>query len=131
MVEDFAKVASDDELVRVEAIQALSHRGIASQTVFDALKDPYLGASIAAARSIARLKGDDGVDMLVEFAVSNDGIYRRDIGRLFGKYAPVKGVAALLGLLSDESRKNQWLVAIDALSELFQQPEPTEALKVA
>lgn len=127
-----AKLLVDvDQLVRVEAVQALDHRGIADQGVIDALDDKYLGVGISAARAIARLNGDDGVESLIAFAVSNDGTYRRDIGRLLGQYAPDAGAEKLLDLLADENRKIHWLVAIDALAELFLANEPTQAAKAA
>ena len=122
---------SPDQLVRVEAVRALDHRNIANDAMINALNDPYLGVGIAAARALARLFGDDAVDALVLFAVTNDGTYRRDIGQLLGQYAPDAGAARLLELLADEDQKARWLVAIDALAELFQQPPLTEALKVA
>ena len=121
----------DDQLVRVEAVQALDHRNIYSAALETALRDEYLGVGIAAARALARISGDNAVDALVVYATRNDGIYRYDIGKLFGQYAPVKGAAALLDLLNNEDQKINWLVAIDALAEVFQQPEPTEALMVA
>ncbi len=110
----------EDPLVRVEAIQALERRNLADPALNDALNDPYLGAGIAAARALARISGDAAVDELVEFATRNDGIYRRDIGRLLGEFAPQAGAVRLLKLLNDEDRIQVWLVAIDALAELFQ-----------
>ena len=112
---------SSDPLVRVEAIRAMDHRNLAGKEMIDALDDEYLGVGIAAARALARLYGDASVDALVLFAVSHDGTYRRDIGRLLGEFAPDAGAARLLELLADESQKARWLVAIDALAELFQQ----------
>lgn len=120
-----------DQLVRVEAIRALDRRNVAHPALNKALNDDYLGAGIAAARALARLKGGDAVDDLVEFATRNDGTYRRDIGRLLGQYAPNKGAARLLDLMRDETRKSEWLVAIDALSELFQHQTPEQSLLVA
>jgi len=122
---------SSDPLVRVEAIRAMDHRNLAGKEMIDALDDEYLGVGIAAARALARLYGDASVDALVLFAVSHDGTYRRDIGRLLGEFAPDAGAARLLELLADESQKARWLVAIDALAELFQQQPREEALKVA
>ncbi len=124
-------VIHEDQLVRVEAIRALDRRNVVNQGVRDALNDNYLGAGIAAARAMARISGDDAVDALVQFAVRNDGIYRRDIGKLLAQYAPTKGAARLLELLNDEHRKPQWLVAIDALAELFQHQAPETELLVA
>jgi len=63
--------------------------------------------------------------------VRNDGTYRRDIGRLLGQYAPVSGAVELLELLNDEDRKAMWLVAIDALAELFKHQDPDQDLLVA
>ena len=109
----------------------MDHRDLASKEMIDALDDEYLGVGIAAARALARLYGDASVDSLVLFAVSHDGTYRRDIGKLLGEFAPKAGAARLLELLADESQKARWLVAIDALAELFQQQPREEALKVA
>jgi len=111
---------SSDGLVRVEALQALDHRGVADEVAIAALSDPYIGMGIAAARALARHRGDAVVNDLVTFAGTHDGTYRRDIGRLFGQYAPKAGAAALLNMLNDETKKTLWLVAIDALAELYQ-----------
>lgn len=124
-------LGDSDPLVRVEAVKAMDHRNLATDGLINALNDKYQGVGIAAARALARLYGDDSADALVLFAVTNDGTYRRDIGKLLGQYAPDAGAARLLELLSDEEQKARWLVAIDALAELFQQPGQAEALKVA
>ncbi len=124
-------LTDSDPLVRVEAVKAMDHRNLATDALINALNDKYQGVGIAAARALARLFGDDSADALVLFAVTNDGTYRRDIGKLLGQYAPDAGAARLLELLADEDQKARWLVAIDALAELFQQPDQTEALKVA
>ena len=126
-----ALLADSDPLVRVEAVCAMDHRNLATETLVNALNDEYQGVGIAAARALARLYGDDSAEALVLFAVTNDGTYRRDIGQLLGQYAPDAGAARLLELLADEDQKARWLVAIDALAELFQQPFQSEALKVA
>jgi len=109
----------------------MDHRNMATEALINALNDDYQGVGIAAARALARLFGDDSAEALVLFAVTNDGIYRRDIGKLLGQYAPDAGAARLLELLNDEAQKARWLVAIDALSELFLQPAQAEALMVA
>lgn len=126
-----ALLADRDPLVRVEAVKTMDHRNLATEGLINALNDNYQGVGIAAARALARLYGDDSADALVLFAVTNDGTYRRDIGKLLGQYAPEAGAARLLELLADEAQKARWLVAIDALAELFQQPDQTKALKVA
>lgn len=126
-----ALVGHDDPLVRVEAIRALDRRNVDTDALRVALNDSYLGAGIAAARALARISGDDAVDVLVDFAVRNDGIYRRDIGRMLGENAPHKGTARLLDLLNDEDQKVRWLVAIDALAEIFHLQAPDQTLLVA
>ena len=126
-----AALKDADPLVRVEAVQALANRNIAGAPLRAALHDGYLGVSIAAARALARIEGDTAVRDLVDFAVRNDGTYRRDIGRLLGQYAPVSGAVELLELLNDEDRKAMWLVAIDALAELFKHQDPDQDLLVA
>lgn len=115
-----------DELVRAEAVKALARRGIVEAS---SLRDPYLGVAIATARALATIKGDAAVDDLVMFAMANDGTYRRDIGKLLRQYAPNAGAEALLAVLEDDALKAKWLVAIEALSELFQTPEPKATLK--
>ncbi|HHL21547.1 MAG TPA: hypothetical protein ENJ52_08450, partial [Aliiroseovarius sp.] len=117
-------LSHQDPLVRVEAVQALGHKTGQGDLLRAALNDDYLGVAITAARALARAEGDGAVDDLVEFATRNDGTYRFDIGRLLARYAPVTGAARLLDLLNDETRKAQWLVAIDALAELFKHDEP-------
>ena len=126
------KLLSDPEdFVRVEAIRALERRGVADDAVVACLKDSYLGVGIAAAASIARNLGDDAVAPLVEFAFENDGIYRRDIGKLLGTYAPDAGVKRLLEVLGDEEYRRNWLVPLDALAEIFQLPVAVEESKAA
>jgi HEAT repeat protein len=110
---------SSDGLVRVEAITALAHRGVADEVTIAALSDPYIGVGIAAARALAQQKCAEVASELVIFASTHDGTYRRDIGQLFGKYAPEAGAQSLLELLADEDKKGLWLVAIDALAELY------------
>lgn len=124
-------VSHSDQLVRVEAIRGLDRRNVADDVIYAALNDQYLGAGIAAARALARMSGDKAAAALVDFAVRNDGIYRREIGRLLGQYAPQTGAVHLLDLLNDENRKAEWLVAIDALAEFFQHRAPDPALLVA
>lgn len=126
-----ALLEHEDQLVRVEAVQALDHRNVAGAAVMAALNDAYVGVGIAAARALARISGDGAVDALVKFSLLDDGTYRRDIGKLLGQYAPVAGAARLLELLNDEDHKTHWLVAIDALAELFQHQAPDETRLVA
>lgn len=120
-----------EDFVRVEAVRALERRGVADDAVVACLKDSYLGVGIAAAASIARHRGDDAVAPLVEFAFENDGVYRRDIGKLLGTYARDEGVKRLLEVLGDEEYRRNWLVPLDALAEIFQLPAEVEESKAA
>jgi HEAT repeat protein len=124
-------VSHEDQLVRVQAIRALDRRNVADDVLYTALHDDYLGAGIVAAGALARITGDKAAAALVEFASRNDGIYRREIGRLLGQYAPQEGAARLLDLLEDQTRRIEWLVAIDALAELYQHQAPDRELLVA
>ena len=120
-----------EDFVRVEAVRALERRGIADDAVVACLKDKYLGVGIAAAASIAQHRGDEAVTPLVDFAFQNDGIYRRDIGKLLGTYAREAGVKRLLEVLEDEEHRRNWLVPLDALAEVFQLPSEIEESKAA
>jgi len=121
----------DDQLVRVEAVQALDRRGVVSDALQEMLWDKYMGVGIATARAMARLMGPDAVDPLVNFAVHHDGTYRNDIGKLLAQYAPDRGMERLLVLLNDEKHKAHWLVALDALAEIFTHAIPEENRLVA
>ncbi len=130
--DDLHRLLRDPEdFVRVEVVRAFDHRDVADDAVMAALKDSYLGVAVAAAASLARLRGEEAVDALVDFALDHDGSYRRDVGKLLGLYAPEAGVKRLIGVLKDESLKRSWLVAIDALAELFQYKDTLEERKVA
>ena len=95
------------------------------------LKDKYLGAGIAAAASLARNRGDEVVHELVDFALDHDGTYRRDVGVMLGTYAREAGIKRLLEVLNDDQHRRSWLVALDALAEIFKLPEQAQELKVA
>ncbi len=121
----------DDQLVRVEAVQSLERRGVMSEALKEMLWDKYMGVGIATARAMARLLGPQAVDPLVNFAVRHDGTYRSDIGKLLAEYAPDCGMERLLVLLNDEKHRAHWLVAIDALAEIFASATPQETRMVA
>ena len=124
-------LSDPEDFVRVEAVRALERRGVADDAVVELLKDKYLGVGIAAAASIARHRGDESVVPLVDFAFQNDGVYRRDIGKLLGTYAPEAGVKRLLEVLDDDAHRRNWLVPLDALAEVFQLPTKVEETKAA
>ncbi len=121
----------DDQLVRVEAIQSLERRGVMTDALKEMLWDKYMGAGIAAARAMARLMGARAVDPLVNFAVHHDGTYRSEIGKLLAEYAPDRGMERLLVLLNDEQNRAHWLVAMDALAEIFAHAPRQETRMVA
>ena len=120
--------SDDDPLIRLEAVRALDARGVADDRTLACLKDDYSGVRLAAASALARHRGPAAVDPLVEFAFADDGTYRREVGRLLGAFAREPATRALLRILGEERHKRRWLVAIDALAEMFQQPEPPEEL---
>ncbi len=115
-----------DDMVRVEAVRALERRGLCPARFEELLHDRYPGVAIAAAQALARLRADAAAPALLRFACSRDGTYRNDIGRLFARHAPQAGIAALTGLLGDESQKRNWLVAIDALGEVLAAAPPPD-----
>lgn len=119
------------DLVRADAVRALDEHGIADERTERCLKDKYVGVAIAASQAVARHRGEDGVNALVEFAFEHDGTYRRDVGRLLATYAPEAGVRRLLEVLQDNDNRRNWLVALDALSEIFAHWEQSQSLKVA
>ena len=121
-------LSDDDPLIRLEAVRALDARGVADDCILACLKDGYSGVRLAAASALARHRGPAAVEPLVDFAFADDGAYRREVGRLLGAFAREPAARTLLRILADESRKRTWLVAIDALAEMFQQPEPPEEL---
>lgn len=124
-------LSDPEDFIRVEAVRAFEHRGVADASVIACLKDKYLGVGIAAATAIAKNCGADCVNDLVDFAMTNDGTYRRDIGILLGTHAREAGMVRLIEVLEDENHKRNWLVAIDALAEVFQQETLDTNRKVA
>ena len=130
--ETLHRLLDDDDLhIRLEAVRALDLRGVADERILACLKDEYSGVRLAAATALARHRGVEAVGPLVKFALADDGTYRREVGRLLGASAREPAAEKLLGILADETHKRHWLVAIEALAEMFAQPEPPVELKVA
>lgn len=110
---------SDEDIhVRLEALRGLDRRGEIGVGVEALLKDGYPGIRLAAATALAHAQGADVVDALVEFAFADDGMYRHEVGKLLRDIAPQDGAARFLDVLADESRRREWLVAIDALGDI-------------
>jgi HEAT repeat protein len=124
-------LCDNDPHIRLEAVRALDLRGVADDRILACLKDEYSGVRLAAAAALARHRGPEVAGPLVEFAFADDGMYRRDVGRILGAFAREPATEKLLGILADDSLKRHWLVAIEALAEMYQQPEPQIELKVA
>jgi HEAT repeat protein len=124
-------LSDNDPHIRLEAVRAFDLRGVADDRTLACLKDEYSGVRLAAATALARHRGPEVVGPLVEFALRDDGMYRREAGRLLGAFAREPAAGKFLGILADNSLKRHWLVAIEALAEMFQQPEPPVELKVA
>jgi HEAT repeat protein len=127
----YGLLSDDDSHIRLEAVRALDLRGVADDRILACLKDENSGVRLAAATSLARHRGPELASPLVEFAFRDDGMYCRDVGRILGAFARKPAARILLGILGDDSHKRHWLVAIEALAEMYQQPEPAEELKVA
>jgi HEAT repeat protein len=124
-------LSDDDPHIRLEAVRALDLCAVADDRILACLKDEYSGVRLAAASALARHRGPGVVGPLVEFAFADDGMYRREAGRLLGAFAREPAAGKFLGILDDNSLKRHWLVAIEALAEMFQQPESPVELKVA
>ena len=84
--------------------------GVADQAIEACLTDSYLGVGLAAAKSLARHRDAGAVDALIDFAFRNDGTYRRDIGKLLGRFAPEPGAQRLIEILHDDRFRRDWLV---------------------
>jgi HEAT repeat protein len=124
-------LSDNDPHIRLEAVRALDLRAVADDRILACMKDEYSGVRLAAASALARHRGPGVVGPLVEFAFADDGMYRREAGRLLGAFAREPAAGKFLGILADNSLKRHWLVAIEALAEMFQQPESPVELKVA
>ena len=124
-------LADPDPLLRVEAVRALGNRGIADRQVEQCLEDDYPGVCLEAATSLIRNRGEEAAGPLAAFAFRHNGTYRHEIGRMLGAHAPRGGTEAMLAVLQDEEMRRSWLVAIDALAEIFRHENDQEELKIA
>lgn len=124
-------LADPDPLLRIEAVRALGNRAIADRQIEQCLEDDYPGVCLEAATSLIRTRGEEAAGPLAAFAFRHNGTYRQEIGRLLGAHAPRGGTEALLAVLQDEGMRRSWLVAIDALAEIFRHENDQEELKIA
>ncbi len=111
-------LGDDDIHVRLEAVRSLDRRGEVDQDVAALLRDNYPGIRLATAAAVARAHGTNAVDALIDFAFADDGMYRREAAQLLRDVSPDQATRRFLDVLADESRRREWLVAIDALGEL-------------
>jgi len=105
--------------VRLEAVRALDRRELADARLEAALSDVWPGVRLAAATAMAHHRGAEALAPLIGFAFAQAGAHRREAGQLLAQVAPSGAVRAFLGVLADESRKREWLVAIEALDEIL------------
>ena len=123
-------LADQDELVRLEAVRGLAACGAVDAAMESCLADAYPGVRLAAAKAIAHQFDEEAVEPLLAFALANDGMYWREAARLLKGCAPQQATDRFLQILLEETRKREWLVAIEALAELLSRSE-TEGVRAA
>ncbi len=111
-------LGDEDIHVRLEALRGLDQRGEVGDDIRALLQDNYPGIRLAAATALAHAQGAGAVDALVAFAFDHDGMYRHEAGKLLSEVAPHEASDLFLAVLTDDARRREWLVAIDALGEI-------------
>ncbi len=122
-VEDtLLELCSDEDVhVRREAITALGRKKGHVESLLHALDDKYSGVRIAAAQALACQRSQ--MDVLIELTLAHDGMHRRDIVSMLKSWNANEAAEKYLHILMDEDNKRAWLVAIEALGDLFHYPE--------
>lgn len=118
-----------DVHVRMEAINALGKRKGQTETMITALQDDYSGVRSAAAKSLAGAK--IAMDELISLTFKYDGMHRQDIVKLLKSWNPNEAGEKYFAIFKDEERKRDWLVAIQALGDLFAKPDDENIQAVA
>ncbi len=103
--------------VRMEAFKALGRKTDQEETMIKALEDDYSGVRSVAAKSLAGKKL--AMDELIQLTLKYDGMHRQDIVALFKTWNPKEAAEKYFAILEDETRKRDWLVAIQAVGELL------------
>ncbi len=108
--------------IRLEAVLAFDRRGVADARIVAQLCDSWPSVRLAAATTLANHKGPEAIDMLVDFAFSQEGMQHLDAARLLARCAPGLAEQRMLEVLADESRKRIWIVAIEVIDEMTGAP---------
>ncbi len=111
----------EDVHVRREAITALGRKKGHVESLLHALDDKYSGVRIAAAQALACQRSQ--MDVLIELTLAHDGMHRRDIVSMLKSWNANEAAEKYLHILMDEDNKRAWLVAIEALGDLYHYPE--------
>ncbi len=122
-VEDvLVELCSDGDVhARREAITALGRKKGHVESLLRALDDNYSGVRIAAAQVLANRRSQ--MDVLVELSLAHDGMHRRDIVAMLKDWNANEAAEKYLNILDDDDNKRAWLVAIEALGDLFSYSE--------
>lgn len=108
----------DDSFVQIEAIRALDALGEKDERLYGLLGHGDSGVRLNAAETLARVDGEDAVDALVEAAFAFEGYHRREIAKLLRDVGADAASRRFLGVLDDEGRRREWIVALEALEEI-------------
>jgi len=118
-VEDnLIELCSDGDVhVRREAITALGGKKGHEETLLLALGDEYSGVRTAAAQALVFRRTH--MDILIDLTTAHDGMHRRDIVAMLKDWNANQAAEKYLNILDNEENKRVWLIAIEALSDLF------------
>jgi HEAT repeat protein len=111
-------LGDEDSFIRTEAIRGLSLPGQTNPAFAGLLKDPDPAVRLAAAHALAVGGEDSATDLLVDFAMSHEGYYRRDAGQLLRNLNVAQANARFLNVLADPETLRIWPAVIEALEEL-------------
>ncbi len=106
-----------DVHVRLEAYRALGLKKDQAATMLDALKDEYSGVRSVGLKALAAKRLE--MDALVEVTFKYDGMHRNDVVELLKQWNAQEAAEKYLAILQTESRKRDWLVAIQAIGDLL------------
>jgi len=112
--------------IRLETVRALGACGAGYDNLKPCLGDAWPAVRLAAAEMLGREAGEAAFADLVELAFYQEGFHHREIAAILGRIAPGKAARAFLQVLGDEARKRVWLVAIEALDEIFAGIDPCQ-----
>ncbi len=118
VIERLHDMRSDKDVhVRLEAYRALGLKKDQVATMLDALKDEYSGVRSVGLKALAAKRLE--MDALVEVTFKFDGMHRNDVVGLLKQWNAQEAAEKYLTILQTESRKRDWLVAIQAIGDLL------------